>query len=361
MAQVNMPRTEQKDDALTTIMKGLQIAGSIYGIKTNMAQLEKYQAENDQRQALSEGKYDKNQQVALSEKYDVSTTQPQGGKYQQVTDLGSGSPIYLSLKKDTSPLFKEVQTIKDGKAGTLVVDVNTGKEQGFYPSAPKEKEAKTREITTLDAQGNPVIQIVADRPGQTFAAQPKEQKQPSKEQFDAALFGKRMETSNGVLGKLSQEGFNRADKREGIKALLPSVLQGSAMRQQDQAERNFVNAILRRESGAAISPSEFENAAQQYFPRAGDTGEVLAQKSQNREQAIEGMRAASGIAWEKVATPKIAKTKKDAPSGTAVAAPADQGSAGPKLGEISDGYEFLGGDPGNKKNWKEVPKREGGW
>jgi hypothetical protein len=60
----------------------------------------------------------------------------------------------------------------------------------------------------------------------------------------------------------------------------------------DQAQRDFVNAILRRESGAVISDSEFANAAQQYFPQPGDTPEVIEQKAQNRAIAIEGIRRA---------------------------------------------------------------------
>ena len=35
----------------------------------------------------------------------------------------------------------------------------------------------------------------------------------------------------------------------------------------EQAERNFINAILRQESGAAIADSEFNNARKQYMPQ----------------------------------------------------------------------------------------------
>lgn len=34
----------------------------------------------------------------------------------------------------------------------------------------------------------------------------------------------------------------------------------------EQAQRNFINSVLRQESGAAIADSEFENAKKQYFP-----------------------------------------------------------------------------------------------
>jgi hypothetical protein len=52
-----------------------------------------------------------------------------------------------------------------------------------------------------------------------------------------------------------------------------------------------VNAVLRRESGAVISPEEFANAERQYFPQIGDSRPVIEQKARNRRAAIEGMRA----------------------------------------------------------------------
>lgn len=63
----------------------------------------------------------------------------------------------------------------------------------------------------------------------------------------------------------------------------------------DQAQRNFVNAVLRKESGAAISEGEFANAAVQYFPQPGDSPEKIALKAQNRATAINAMkRTAAG-------------------------------------------------------------------
>jgi hypothetical protein len=59
-------------------------------------------------------------------------------------------------------------------------------------------------------------------------------------------------------------------------------LKSETVKRQEQAEQNFINAVLRRESGAAIAPSEYVNAAKQYFPQPGDTKAVLEQKRLNR-------------------------------------------------------------------------------
>ena len=57
----------------------------------------------------------------------------------------------------------------------------------------------------------------------------------------------------------------------------------------EQAQRDFINAALRRESGAVISDAEFANARQQYFPQPGDSKQVIDQKRRNREMAIQGI------------------------------------------------------------------------
>jgi hypothetical protein len=59
----------------------------------------------------------------------------------------------------------------------------------------------------------------------------------------------------------------------------------------EQARRDFINAVLRRESGAVISPSEFANAEKQYFPVVGNPPELIAQKRRNRELATRGLMA----------------------------------------------------------------------
>ena len=76
--------------------------------------------------------------------------------------------------------------------------------------------------------------------------------------------------------------------------------QSEKQQQVDQAQRNFINAILRRESGAVISPGEFANAALQYFPQPSDEPAVVWQKKRNRESAIEGLATGSGPMRSKV-------------------------------------------------------------
>lgn len=68
----------------------------------------------------------------------------------------------------------------------------------------------------------------------------------------------------------------------------------AAQQQVEQAERDFINATLRRESGAVISESEFDNARRQYFPQPGDGPEVIMQKKRNREIVVNSMATEAG-------------------------------------------------------------------
>lgn len=113
-------------------------------------------------------------------------------------------------------------------------------------------------------------------------------------QSKAALFGARMQASDQILNDLAKEGVkvsvpgSRAGY--GVGSVVNAV---SPARQQqlDQAKRDFINATLRRESGASISPAEFDNAEKQYFPQVGEGADVIAQKANNRAIATRGVLA----------------------------------------------------------------------
>lgn len=112
-------------------------------------------------------------------------------------------------------------------------------------------------------------------------------------QSKANIYATRGEASNKILDRLETQGTDLAQSLVsgaplGNYALTP------AYRQYEQAQRDFVNAVLRQESGAVISPAEFENAKKQYFPQPGDDPGTIAQKRQNRTIALDSIREASG-------------------------------------------------------------------
>lgn len=121
------------------------------------------------------------------------------------------------------------------------------------------------------------------------------------DQAKAAGFGKRLEQAEGIFADLEKTGYDRSSRVEDLKSrFAPGELKGENLVSQNQAERNFINAVLRRESGAAISPSEFSSGEQQYFIRPGDTDKIKAQKRANRLQVAESLKAEAGAAYGKV-------------------------------------------------------------
>jgi hypothetical protein len=115
----------------------------------------------------------------------------------------------------------------------------------------------------------------------------------------ATGFFNRAYQSQIILNDLENQGTSM---RNYIAGTVPfgNFLRTSEGQRYDQAKRDFINAILRQESGAVIGVDEFENAEKQYFPQPGDTADVIAQKRRNREAAIAGLKVASGPGAEMV-------------------------------------------------------------
>lgn len=118
------------------------------------------------------------------------------------------------------------------------------------------------------------------------------------EQAKAAGYADRIREALPIIEKFSEAGTNPANKMLAGIPVVGNYMVGPEYQQIDQAKRNFVNAVLRRESGAVISDSEFSNADKQYFPQPGDGPEVLEQKKRNREDAIAGMTRSAGAAYK---------------------------------------------------------------
>lgn len=92
-----------------------------------------------------------------------------------------------------------------------------------------------------------------------------------------------------------------ANKNLGQQAWLqfmPNATQTEKDQKYRQAQRQFTESHLRPESGAAISPSEYENDARTYFAQPGDTPSTLAQKRAARAVILEGLRSEAGSAYE---------------------------------------------------------------
>lgn len=166
-------------------------------------------------------------------------------------------------------------TLPNGQQGLV--------QPGNRPGAPPQ-------VMTLPGGGNL-------KPGAASAA-------PNEGQANAALYASRMVEADKILTGTNADPVKVAGLQVAQNVPLIGALTGGAAnaasapetQMVDQAQRNFINAALRRESGAAISPTEFDNARKQYFPQPGDSPQVIAQKAANRRTAIQGINNAAGPA-----------------------------------------------------------------
>lgn len=162
---------------------------------------------------------------------------------------------------------------------------------------------------------------------------PAKAKEPTASQFAAAGFVRRMEQAEAVFADLEKSGYQRESTMESVRNALGEIIpqarseQGGMSR---QAEKNFLTAALRRESGAAISKDEFATGEAQYFDRPGDTPKIKEQKRANRLQVIESLKAEAGEAYKRIPSVSVGTTP-----------PAGGGSAAAELEKVRKEREEL--------------------
>jgi hypothetical protein len=125
----------------------------------------------------------------------------------------------------------------------------------------------------------------------------KEEKPPTAGQETTALYASRIKQANDVFGSMEKYLNNMPVIGTAINKAVPNFMKGEDFQAYEQAQKNFLNAVLRRESGAVISPSEFQNGKEQYFPQPGDKPQVLAQKKANRDLVMQNFVKSAGKAY----------------------------------------------------------------
>ncbi len=119
-------------------------------------------------------------------------------------------------------------------------------------------------------------------------------KPTGKPDFTSAGYATRTTTSHKTINDLGEK-FVSGSSLFGKYS--PNVLKSEQRQQYDQAQQDFLTAVLRKESGASISPEETKNGKEQYFPQPGDKPGVIFQKEVNRVNAINGLIGSSGTAY----------------------------------------------------------------
>ena len=177
---------------------------------------------------------------------------------------------------EDKPIIKEVTDPNTGATSFVRINLRTGE---------------------LSPLGNPQP---PSQPNNPFSAGGKFNEGQGK----AAGFTDRMLQSEGILSGVNGQGGVQEQGTSAVQTGLSAIpgvgnyLTSADRQKYEQAKRDFINAQLRRESGAAISPTEFDSANKQYFPTPGDSAEVIQQKSANRRAAIEALGREGGPSYK---------------------------------------------------------------
>lgn len=117
-------------------------------------------------------------------------------------------------------------------------------------------------------------------------------------QSNALSFGQRMEHATQTLNKTENAGTGFIDKATGaVPFNLGNYVRTPEYQQYSQAKSQFITALLRKESGAAINSAEYERYDREFFPQPGDPANVVKQKRDARTVAIDAMKKAAGPAY----------------------------------------------------------------
>jgi len=213
-----------------------------------------------------------------------------GEKYRAPITIDTGTSTILLDPRTNQPIgqfgkFTAGQVVERDD-GTFLVDTRTGQARPVMGQGGQPLTGGGKPLT--EAQGNSVA----------FGARAIEANRIVTELEKAGT------TNTGIVrgaigGTVGMTPFVGEKMQQAVQStmnVLPTFAGGpNEMQQQtDQGRRNFISAVLRKESGAAIPPDEYANEEKKYFPQVGDGPKVIKQKQEARNLAIESLKAQAG-------------------------------------------------------------------
>lgn len=226
------------------------------------------------------------------------TTAPDGTVIRTDAHAGTAEPVYQAGLKPTFGVVNE----QDGQRTYGWID--PGK-RTTTPVAPIEPRSET--VTGPDGKQIAIppgidrkefIKKVTDANAKAATGEKTEVQARSEK------FGNKMELAERNLKDIEGEGASALGRMTEGSAWLPGSASVGRYAQSDnyqkyrQARDNFITALLRDESGAAIGTDEFNRYEKELFPQPGDGPAVIKQKREARRVAIEGMKKAAGPGYK---------------------------------------------------------------
>lgn len=162
------------------------------------------------------------------------------------------------------------------------------------------------------------------------------------------VYATRAEGALAALDPVADALTSRGDRAaEYVPMGLARGTQSDTFQLAQQAGDEFLQAILRKDTGAAITGQEQELYGKTYLPQPGDSDAVMQQKKQARRRALEalksGMSPAQIVAQERALMASGSQQIGEAPQGGTI-----------QPGHVDGGYRFKGGDPADPNAWEQV-------
>jgi hypothetical protein len=171
-------------------------------------------------------------------------------------------------------------------------------------------DARARETNSPNAKAPAGYRFLPDGSLEAIKGGPADKKMLSTEKITEGMrstgqYAARMKAAEDLLGLTTEQAPGIGEKIMGALGETSANITRSPDRQKAlQAQRDWVRAKLRKESGAAIGVDEMNNEILTYFPQIGDSQSVIDQKKIARDQAVSGMIESSGGAYVAPAKPK---------------------------------------------------------
>ena len=256
----------------------------------------------------------------------------------QMMEPQAAEPDTTQFKAYFNPKTGEQKAARQGSEGAAALV-----EQGYVPGKPPSGPQTVVNVGQTGA-GQEQLDLLKRAEelregGDERGARVVEEKAAGKAtdaQGKAAGFADRIAQAEEVLSSLGEDGqpieLQGTSWVGNVLEMVPfgNYGQSADYQRSEQARRNFINATLRRESGAVINPDEFDNAEKQYFPRPGDNAAVIEQKRQNRKAVLNSMRRDAGPLYEGGTAEGM--------SGTSTPVPDE---AGPEAAPLSNDYSQM--------------------
>jgi len=219
------------------------------------------------------------------------TTETRGGeKYRAPTSVDMGTMGTMLIYPDGRREI--VQKGREGPAGQ-VLETENG------PMLVNTRTGVAQPITAGGqpvAGGKPLTETQGNATGFGIRAKEANQIATNLEQKGVIIPGKTSTVVSGIAGLTPFVGEKYSDATKSLLNMLPEFVGGLSPEQQQnaQARKNFISAVLRKESGAAISNQEYANEEKKYFPQMGDTAAVIKQKQDARNAAVQALTIQAG-------------------------------------------------------------------